>query len=144
MFRNEGVKLEDGRASYLSQWVYGSGYSDRYQAGRIIQSCHPTSSDWLKDLQLDLRAAVTTLKTASCIVADTETWLILYRHSFISFVISWPSFLRRHFALMVNIYPNLTSLRAVFVDNLVFKFKMYPILTIKSTFWFSRSEFILI
>lgn len=74
--RNEGVKLEDGRASYLSQWVYGSGYSDRYQAGRIIQSCHPTSSDWLKDLQLDLRAAVTTLKTASCIVADTETWEI--------------------------------------------------------------------
>jgi len=70
------VTLESSRASYLSQWTYGSQLNDEYQAGRVIQSCDPSSCDWLKDLQLDLRAAVSHMKTASCIVANTDTWEI--------------------------------------------------------------------
>lgn len=62
------------RASRLSHWIYGSELNAEYQAGRVIQSCDPSTSDWLQDLHLDLRAAVKRLKTASCIVANTETW----------------------------------------------------------------------
>lgn len=58
--------------------MYGTDLEDEYQAGRTVQSCDPSRSDWLSNLQLDLRAASARRKTVHCIVANTDTW---YRHT---------------------------------------------------------------
>jgi hypothetical protein len=66
----------------LSDWMYGTDLEDEYQAGRTLQSCDPSQSDWLSNLKLDLRAASARRKTVHCIVANTDTWYS--RHAGIS------------------------------------------------------------
>lgn len=62
--------------SNFSNWSYGTSLESEYKAGRALQSCDPSQSDWLSNLQLDLRAASARRKTVHCIVANTETWYV--------------------------------------------------------------------
>lgn len=63
-------------ATRLSNWMYGTELEEEFHAGRTLQSCHPGESDWLSDLQLDLRAASARRKTVHCVVANTDTWYV--------------------------------------------------------------------
>lgn len=56
--------------------MYGTELEEEFHAGRTLQSCHPGESDWLSDLQLDLRAASARRKTVHCVVANTDTWYV--------------------------------------------------------------------
>lgn len=68
------VKKESQSGNGLSNWMCGTELADEYYAGRTLQSCNPDQTDWLNDLQLDLRAASAYRKTVHCVVANTDTW----------------------------------------------------------------------
>lgn len=76
------AKATAARQPHLLRWSYGAGLEARYQAGRTLQSCDPSRCDWLRELQLDLRAAAARADAGvSCVVADTDTWYANARRS---------------------------------------------------------------